>query len=285
MNPKLFGYTAVIAGTILLGSIGFFVRNVDANVYIITFSRVGIGLFFLTGLILLSGGWKDIKRVKTTFPLVATGILLSLATLCYTKAIITTSLANAAFLLYLAPIIAVGIAAILLKERFTFFNAILISLAFFGFLCLMEFNFSLNSEGSAGYQWGVGASLCYAFFIVLNRKIPENVPTLTRSFYQFLFAGLTILPFIDASLFDLTKSDIYWLVAVGFLQGFLATTLLISAIKYLRTVEYGTISYIEPLAASIFGYLLYAETLTVMQIMGCAIIVISGLFQVSSVRT
>lgn len=281
-NVKITGFTAAMISTLFLGAVGIFVRNISANAYIITFSRVLIGLIFLIIFLSLKKQLHHIKETKVSFSILATGFLLSLGILCYTNAINNTSLANAAFLLYLAPVIAVALAAVLLKEKFTLRNGLLLGFAFLGFLFIIEFQFLFDLEESKGYLWAMGSALCYALFIVLNRNITATVPALTRSFYQLLFAALVMLPFIDDSILDLTKSDYYWLIAVGFFQGFLATTLLIFAIKCLKTIEYGTISYIEPLVATIIGYLLYSENLTLLQFIGCTIVLASGVILVIS---
>jgi len=119
---------------------------------------------------------------------------------------------------------------------------------------------------------------------VLNRRISEETPALTRAFYQLLFGTMTLLPFLDASILSITTIDVYWLVTVGFFQGFLAISLAILAIKHLKTVEYGTITYIEPLIASLIGYFLYAETLTLLQFIGCAIVFCGGLIQILTTK-
>ncbi len=284
-NTKIIGYTAAIISTILMGSMGIFVRNITSNGYIITFARLGLGLIFLISFLFFKKETKNIKITKFPFSLLSTGILMSLTILCYINAINSTSLANAVFLLYLGPLIAVGASAVLLKEKFTLLNGGLLCLAFSGFLFLLKFNFSLKIDESKGCLWGIGSAICYALYIVLNRKIPQDIPALTRSFYQFLFGAITMLPFlIDTPLLSISIKDIYWLTAVGFFQGFLALSLVILALKHLKTVEYGTISYIEPLVASFIGFMLYSENLTLLQFIGCVIVFSGGMIQVIATK-
>ena len=131
---KVIGYTAAILSTILMGSMGIFVRNITSNEYIITFARLGLGLFFLLSFLFITKEYKKIKITKCPFSLLSTGILMSFAIVCYINAIYYTSLANAAFLLYLGPLLAVGVAAIVLKEKLTLLNGGLLCLAFVGLL-------------------------------------------------------------------------------------------------------------------------------------------------------
>ncbi|MFT5169444.1 MAG: drug/metabolite transporter (DMT)-like permease [Lysobacterales bacterium] len=279
-NVRMLGYTAAIVSTILLGSIGIFVRNVTASATVITFTRVGFGLVFLTLFIILTKGIKQLKLAKFSLPLLITGVLLALTSLCYINAINHTSLANAVFLLYIGPIIAVGMATILLKEKFTALSGGLLCLAFLGVLFILEFNISFNKTETTGLLWGIGAALCYALYIILNRNISEQIPALTRSFYQLLAGTLVIVPFLDGGLFSLTTQEIYWLAAMGFFQGFLAFSFIIFALKHLKAIEYGTISYVEPIVASLIGFAFYAEVLTPLQCVGCVIVFSGGIIQV-----
>ncbi len=284
-NSKTIGYLSAVISTVLLGSVGIFVRNIEVDEFIITLARLGIGFIFL---IIFLIPRREIPRLMLrnfSLPLISTGILLALTMLFYMKAINNSSLANAVFLLYLGPLIATGLTAIFLKEKFTYLNVGLLCIAFLGFLFLLEFKFTISLYNSQGFLWGAGAAICYALYIVLNRIIPKEINSMTRSFYQFLFGLIIMLPFLfTATNLSISIKDIYWLTGIAFFQGFLAITLIIIAIKNLKAVEYGTISYIEPLVASLIGFILYSEQLTILQLIGCAIVFSGGLIQVVTTR-
>lgn len=276
---KNLGYSSAVISTVLLGSVGIFVRNIQVDELIITIARLGIGLLFLIVYLLITRRLPKIELKKFTFPLIATGLLLGLTMLFYMKAINITTLSNAVFLLYLGPIIAAAITSIVFKERISYLNILLICIAFLGFLFLLEFKFNLS--GSMGNVLAFAAGLCYASYIVLNRRISTHVDSMERSFYQFLFGLVILLPFIiTVENINFNLRDIYWLTGISFFQGFLAITFIIIAIRNLKAIEYGTISYVEPLVASLIGYMLYSEQLSTLQLIGCAIIFLSGLTQV-----
>jgi drug/metabolite transporter (DMT)-like permease len=71
-----------------------------------------------------------------------------------------------------------------------------------------------------------------------------------------------MLPSPDASIQNVTLKDVNWLMAIVLFQGFLAIFLFTFAVRHLKTVEYGTVSYVEPLIASLIGVFLYSESLT-----------------------
>jgi len=73
-------------------------------------------------------------------------------------------------------------------------------------------------------------------------------------------------------------------MAIGLFQGFLAISLFTFAVKHLKTFEYGTVSYIEPLIASLIGVFLYSESLTLFQFVGCTIIFAGELIPVVTIK-
>ncbi|NIP39342.1 MAG: EamA family transporter, partial [Candidatus Dadabacteria bacterium] len=173
---KKAGYTSAVISTVLLGSVGIFVRNIHVDEFIITLCRLGIGLLFVIIYLLITGNLTNISIKRFTLPLISTGVLLGLTMLFYMKAISTISLANSVFLLYLGPIIAAGISFLVYKERFTYLNLILISTAFIGFMFLLQFSFDIADN--TGSILGLSAGLCYAFYIVINRRISDAVDSM-----------------------------------------------------------------------------------------------------------
>ena len=276
---KFIGFVSAIIAVIIMGCFGVFVRNVSVDEGLITLARFSLGFLFLALYLLLSKKWRTFK-VKISWSLFLSGIFLALCILFYSKAIKMTTLANAAFLLYLAPLIASILAYFLLKEKISVFKAVLILLSFIGSLFLLEFSFSFGGTASSGQLFALASALCYALFIIANRMISYTISSYSRTFYQLLFGSLVLLPF--AGRIDLTSHyhDLYWLLAIGFFQGYIALSLMIFSLRYLHAYEYATVSYIEPLVAALAGYLIYKESLSLLQITGCSLILVCGFMQI-----
>lgn len=279
VQSRFIGYTSALISTVLLGSVGILVRNITVNEYVLTFIRMLLSCVFLVIFLLFRREIKLVQLQSFSLPVFLSGATSSLAILCYMNAINDLTLAQAAFLLFLGPLIATGLATITLKERLTVSNFIPLLLAFIGFLSLMKLDFSFGSADSDGYWWGLGAGFCYALYIVFNRQIPNHIGVSTRSFYQFLVGAIVLIPFLDQSVFQIGTVDWGWLLAISFFQGFIALTLIVVAVKNLKVVEYGTISYVEPLIAAMVGFSMYDEVLTPIQFIGCVCILVAGIVQ------
>lgn len=275
---KGFAYGAAISAAVLIASLGIFVRNISADALIIAVARLSLGFVFLFGYLGLT---RNLRAAKVSFSpyLVASGLSLGLCVWFYIKAIAHTSLANAVFLLYLGPLLAVVIAYFLLREKIALPSLLLMSLAFVGCLFVVQFDFSFSREDALGYVYGLLSALCYALIIVTNRKIPAQVPPLGRSFYQLLIAALSLIPFLAGHKIHVSLQDLPWLLALGFFPGFLGLTLMIFAIRHLTAYEYGILSYLEPVTAAAIGVTVYAEPMSLLQVLGGSIIILSGLVQ------
>ncbi len=280
MNQITKGMIAAVLSAMLFGSVGLLVRHIEVNEFVMTFYRLLLGVIFLTIYLIASRRWQTVARSDFSLMIFLSGAMSSVAMVCYMYAINNLSLASAAFLLFLGPIMAVGLAVLFLGERLSAQKAVPLGMAFVGFIFLLEMNFSF--ESGRGVLWGIGAGLCYALCIIFNRKIPHEVSSTSRAFFQFIVGALVILPFAVVDLLSVSVSDMFWLTGIAFFQGFLALTLVTAAIKYLPVADYGTISYIEPLVAAAVGYIFFAEALSVYQMIGGCLVMAAGIRQVRS---
>ena len=275
MNKSI-GFSTGISSAIIMGTMGLFVRNIPLDGVIIAFARLGIGLIFLSIILIFIKGYKSIRFKNISIYVILSGVMMAANILFYINAISLTSLANAAFILYLAPIIATILAYFILGESVGIIKLSLLILSFSGFALLMYSELSGDLNNIEGNIYGLAAAFCYGLFIVFNRKIPEKIMPLERTLFQFIFGTILLLPFVVFLDLNITLRDAYWLVGVGLFQGFIALTLFVVSIRFLKTIEYGTISYLEPLTATLIGFFIYSENMTFFQIIGCSIILIAG---------
>jgi drug/metabolite transporter (DMT)-like permease len=284
IRGKRLAYVAVIAAVVVMGSLGVIVHKVSTDPVIIAFARLSLGFVFLAGLLAVSRNFQALKFSMSP-SLIASGLAIGLSVWSYTEAIAHTSLAEAAFLLYLGPLLAVGFSYLFLKEKLAFRSVLLIGLAFLGCLFMLQFDLSFPKAEFLGPVYGLLSAVGYALFIVSNRRISAEVPALGRAFYQLLVATLIVTPFLAGKAIAAFWHDLPWLIAAGFFQGFMALTLVIFAIRHLTAYEYGLLSYLEPVTATLVGVTIYAEPLTPLQALGGILIVLSGIAQILEGQT
>ena len=91
-----------------------------------------------------------------------------------------------------------------------------------------------------------------------------------------------MLPFIVNSVGLISVPDIPWLIATGLFPGFLGILFAVIALSRLSAATFGTIAYVEPVAVVIFGWSIFHESLSPVQIGGCLLIISCGVIKTVS---
>jgi len=266
-----------------MGTVGVFSKITGLPAEVITFFRLFIGAIFLLLFLLITRNVQLLNKWPT-WPVLVNGFFLAGFIIFYVQAMNFTTMANAIMLVYLAPLAAALVAHFWLHERLTPMALGLIALALFGFALMMEFKLELSwrSNECIGISLGTLSLICYTGFILVNRVISDEVHVFTRTFYQLLVGALVMLPFIVNSVGLISVPDIPWLIATGLFPGFLGILFAVIALSRLPAATFGTIAYVEPVAVVIFGWSLFHEWLSPMQIGGCLLIISCGVIKTVS---
>ncbi len=113
--------------------------------------------------------------------------------------------------------------------------------------------------------------------VILTKFALKKVPTLTFSMYRALFGGISLLIFLLVMNKVSLDFNWYWIGVVG---------LVVAAGIYSmnKALEYGSASYMQmmsmsvPVITAIFAYLILGESMTPIQMVGGAFILVSGFF-------
>lgn len=266
---------------VLMGTIGVFAKITGLPAPIITFFRLLLGALFLL-LFLAARGQLKVLRAWPSWPVLINGVLLAGFIIFYVQAMNYTSMAKAIMLVYLAPLNASVIAHFFLQERLNGWSTVLIFIAIFGFAMMMEFNLERSGSGREfiGLCYGLTAMWCYTGFILVNRRIKPEIDLFVRTYYQLLTGAVVMIPFMISGLTLVQPAHLGWLIGVGLFPGFLAILFAVIALSRLPAATFGTIAYIEPVAVVFFGWILFAETLSLLQISGCLLIIGAGIGKV-----
>ncbi len=272
------GVVCAVSSAILMATIGVFSKFIGLNAETVTFFRLCLGACFMFALLGVQGK-IHILRLRPTRAIILNGGFLAGFILFYIHAMDYTTMANAIMLIYLAPLTAAVYAHYFMNERLGKFSVILLCLALLGFAMILEFNLDFGGDKRRviGIGLGVLAMICYSGFILVNRMI--STPVYHSSFYQLFIGGIVVFPFFLVKMPVI--SGIQWplLIGVGFFPGFLAIYLAVIALRKLEASTFGTLAYFEPLAVILFGWFIFDEHLSLMQIGGCLLILSCGILK------
>ncbi|ABZ75260.1 protein of unknown function DUF6 transmembrane [Shewanella halifaxensis HAW-EB4] len=287
-NAKHVGFASAFGAATLMGLVGFFARNIDAQGDVIAFSRMLFGMILFFIILKSLNRIGDLKKYKLSPSMVFSGIFMGVCLSAYVASTQLTSIANAVFFIYIGPIISTVLAIIFLKEPLKPITIFSIAFVFIGMMFIVglvhftpegiSFGMSFSKDTFIGDMLGLASGVGYGLFLFLGRYRTE-VPGDVRSFWNFLFALIGICSlflFTNPSTSQMTSSDWVWWIGIGLVCGFGALSLCTIATKNLLAVEFACISYWECVVASIIGILVFTEPLSGVQMVGGLLIIIGG---------
>ncbi|MEU9107844.1 EamA family transporter [Streptomyces xanthophaeus] len=181
----------------------------------------------------------------------------------------------AAVIMSAQPMFVVVLAALLLSERIRAVHGLACALGTGG-VALLVFRGTASLD-TAGALAAVGGALCMASGITLTKRWgrPEGVGLLTFTGWQLAAGGLVLLPFwlsLEGPPDRLTSSHVLgfaYLVGVG---AVLSYVVWFRGIERLPAVAVSFLALGSPVVATLLGYLFKDETLSVLQVVGMAVI-------------
>ncbi len=265
-----------------MGTLGLFVCESRCSAACCAFAR-----FFL-GMILIGALWAwEIHQRRDFFRVsrygLAAGAGFGLCILFYFMAIQQMSVAIAALLLYTGPVFAALGEAIIHRQMPPRRDVVLISLSALGVAFVSIFAPETGRGTSQlGLAYGLLSGLCYAAYILFNRKIRRRTSIPARTFWLSVAGSAVLtLPLFASGGVDpeALRSGGLYLLCIGVIQGFAALLPAAYAMKKLSAIKYGTLAYMEPLAAVAIGCFVYQEQISFGQWQGLALIVLASVLQ------
>jgi len=270
----------LIAG-ILWGMMGIYVRRLNelhfTTIEIVAVRSVMTAL--LMAVVLAVYNRKLLKvRLRDIWCFIGTGICsIVFFNYCYFKAITLTSLSVAAVLLYTAPAIVMVLSAVLFHEKITAVKMISLIATFIGCIFVTGLVGDTSNLTTRGIFVGLGAGLGYALYSIFSRfALQRGYSSLTITFYTFLFACFGALPLSNVKMIvgacaeDIGMLGFYIIFAlVSTVVPYILYTLGLSAMENSKA---SIVASVEPVAATIFGIVLFKEKMTLNNLIGIILV-------------
>ena len=269
------GFVAAMA---IFGTIGLFVRWIDAPSALIACVRGGVGAAFLAAFLAATGRGLSTAAFRGKAPvLLLSGAMIGFNWIFLFEAYRFTTVATATICYYLAPIFLMLASPVILRERLTAGKALCAAAAFAGMALVagvFENGIPSGAE-SRGIVCGVAAALLYAGAVLINKRITE-VPAWERTVAQLAAASLVVLPYVLATTefsgLQLGVPALLLLLAVGIVHTGVAYALYFWAMQKMSAQSIAVLSYIDPVIAILLSALVLAEPLGWAGIAGAALI-------------
>ena len=280
----------IVASMLIFGTIGLFRRYIPCTSAFLAFVRGILG-----GLLLLVFTRIRKKDTGEKLPrqamiwLAVSGAVIGINWMLLFEAYNHTTVAVATLCYYMQPTIVMLVSPLLFRERLTKRKAICAVIAVIG-MVLVSGVIESGGAGTGnlkGVLLGLGAAVCYASVIIMNKKI-TGVDAYRKTTIQLLCAGLVMVPYMlltdGFGKTEFSAGTIALLVIVGIVHTGFAYVLYFGSMDGLKAQSIAMLSYIDPVTALLLSALVLREPLSFAGIVGAIMILFSAVFAEKRVK-
>ncbi len=195
----------------------------------------------------------------------------------YFKAISLTGVATAILLEYLAPVVVLLVGVAFLGHRFTWSLPAGIALSVLGCaLVVGAFGSSASAVSAEGVAWGLLAAVFFATYSLMGGVAAVRFSPYTTLMYGLGFASafwLAVLgpgPVVSLFAQPQTAVAVLLMAVVGTIVPFAS---FLAALRDIPPTNATVTSTVEPAIAGVGAFLLFGESLTVLQLLGGVLVV------------
>lgn len=269
LSPRIL----MIISMLIFGTISIFVRNINVStgeiaLYRAIIASVAIGLFLL-----ITKRKINFKSIKKQLPLLfISGTAIGVNWILLFQAYRYTTVSIATLSNYFAPVLVTIICPIIFHEKLTIKQIICFIMSTVGIILIIGIQDNNNNNNNLiGILLGLGAAVCYASVIIINKFI-KNVDDITRTFLQFISIIIFLLPYVlltsGFNIHTLNFTGLIYLLIVGIVHTGITYCLYFSSLKNLKGQTAAILSYIDPLFAVLISVIVLQEAITFWQILG-----------------
>lgn len=236
---------------------------------------------FVVPVVLKIRGELSLSGIYGAWPLFAVLAAASIANnITYFFALGHTTVSNAVFTHYTAPIFVAVLAPLLIAEPLRRNTVLSLSLAVVGMALIVYANggLSFGNEHVSGMLAGTASGIAYAVMILLSRNLSRKLMHHKAVIVILWITALATAPFALTADYSVTSRSAALLVVGGVFHSTLAPLLYYSALRNVIAQHAAILGYIEPLAAIPLAFVFFSEVPSALILGGGILIVFSGYF-------
>ena len=285
MKTKNLSLIFIIAAAVGWGCIGLATRplgNAGLSSLQITIVRLIFTTLIMSLYLVVRNRKLFIIKLKDLPLFVLAGINFFCLLFFYISAIKENNSSSvAAMLLYTSPIWLTILSRIIFKEKITWVRIVALLGTMCG-CCLLMLTQPL-SVSLLGVVFGLLSGVSQALYSVFGKKLTSRNAAETNTFYTFLFATLCSLIFISPIEIGTFVKDNLSLSITAFsflvvLMTVVPYTLYIAGLKNISVGVAGIICILEPIVASVLGFIVFSDPVNIWSILGIVIVIASLVF-------
>ncbi len=273
--------TFVHLAVFLFGVAGLFGKWLALPSAWITLGRVAFGAMALLLILAVRRMPLQLNSRRDYGLLTVSGVILAVHWVAFFQSIQVAGVAIGLITYATFPIVVTFLEPLFLKSPLTRTDVALALVTFGGALLVIE-DFSLGSEITRGFLWGMLSSLTFAMLSVFNKHNVGSYSGLVIALYQFVVATVVLFPALwlaDAPDGALTSGRNWLLVVLlGVVFTALAHSLFIQGMRRIRAQTASIIASLESVYGIVFSIVLLSDVPALRTFMGGAVILAAALY-------
>ncbi|WP_244831404.1 DMT family transporter [Caballeronia sp. TF1N1] len=271
------GILELVFAMLLSGSIGIFVVSSNQPPANVVFFRCIIAFICLVPYCAARGLIRrEYFQVRLLLPIIVSGIFLVLNWLLLFKAYPLIDIGLATVIYHVNPFLVILGGAVVLRQAVSRNDILWSAVAFAGLVCLVgaaNGALMLGSNVFAGVVLTLSASALYAGTVLLS-KASAGVPPAVVVLVQTAVGSLLLAPLADFSALPTSSSEWACLATLGVVHTFFLYCLVFSAYQKLSVKAIAILSFIYPLSAAAFDYIVYGHKFSMGQSLGAGLVLL-----------
>ena len=269
---------ALILSMCIFGTIGILRRFIPLSSSLVALVRGVVGAAFLLLVILIRREKPDWAAIKSNILiLLFSGTAIGFNWILLFEAYNYTSVATATLCYYLAPILVILAAPMVLKEKLTGKKAVCAAVALAGMVLVSGV---LETDGGSagemkGVLCGIGAAVLYASVILMNKKM-KPISAYDKTILQLVVASAALVPYVllteDWSLVQVTPLSAVLLLVAGVIHTGLTYWMYFGSMAKLKAQTVALFSYIDPILAIVLSMVVLKEPMSILSAIGAVMI-------------
>jgi drug/metabolite transporter (DMT)-like permease len=271
-------YLKIIAAMLVWSTWGVMIRWIALPPVVILFYTALIASVAVP-LVLKVRGEFDLNGVSAAWPLF---LVLSISSIInnisYFYALANTTVSNAVFTHYTAPVFVAVLAPLIIAEKLQKVTLVSLPLAVAGMILIVLSGGGLQwgGEHTAGILAGTTSGVAYAFLIIISRKLSRMLLHHKAVILLLWFTAVATAPAALSGDHAITWRAGALLLTGGLAHSTIAPLLYFSALRKVMAQHAAILGYIEPLAAIPLAVFFLAEVPPLSAVAGGVLIVLSG---------
>lgn len=266
----------IITSMAIFGTLAIFTRNISVSSGEIALYRAVMAAVLIGVYLLITKQPIPFKELgRELMLLFLSGAAMGFNWILLFEAYKYTTVSLATLSYYFAPVIVTVMSPVLFREKLTKKQLICFVMSTVGLVLITGIGDLSGGTNVRGIGFGLGAACLYATVVLLNKSI-KKVSGLHRTMLQFVAAVIVLTPYVLATDgINLVSLDgLGWgcLGVLGVVHTGICYCMYFSALKDLDGQEAAILSYIDPLVAVIISVTVLHETMTMVQLLGGALI-------------